>query len=336
MKIFNLILLLLVSNLAHSQIFTNSQGNGVFFTDKAKQLKLNTQVSEKSTEADIQFNFSPTFFSKIQKYKINKTLDKDTVNTLYTSYGFTGKIGVVNDKNLTEGIKNPSWILELGVVKGLDSINRAQFIRTGVAWGVSIKTQLDKDKVLYDFDQKVESNKDLLSYSLNTHFEFYPSWCDFISFGVTAGYINSTNYDDLDSFQKKPLSYEDENITSIVSSPVGKIGNSKRVNNGYYSLSIPTSIFSQGAYNSRILDKLVYTPYIHQQFGDNDVKNIGMMLSVTNQVANSKNMTSLFDSSFNFGVDWIHEDNWSKPVWFFGGVFALNELVKKYKAKIQE
>jgi len=322
-------------NCLNSQVFTNSAGNGIFYTEKAKQFKTETKVSKKSTE----FNFQFTTPAKIPKpIKYFKKTGIDTVYTVETSYGWLFKLGMVNDQNFTEGIKNPGFNLEVGFLKGLDSINRKELRIWGYSWGIRGKLQYDNKKVLYDPIMQKRSNEYPYELSINTHFECYISNLDALAFGLTFGYVNSTNYNDLDSFQELPIEFQDSNIASI-GDQAGKIGMLEPTNNLYLSFAMPIFPFKKTALNDKnkklsrnIIEKIALTPFIHYLFLDSNVLNPGLSISLVNQALNSSRYEALFDSGFSFGVDWSRKDGkWTSPVYFIGGTLSIDGIIKDLK-----
>ncbi|MBU2902614.1 hypothetical protein [Maribacter dokdonensis] len=340
MKKIILITIIITSNIGFSQVFTNSSGEGVFFTEKAKQFKAESKVSKKTTEVNLQLN-SLLRIKPPTKYYIPDDAgnDNDEFSTVKTSWGWLLKLGVVNNENFTKEIKNPSFNLELGFLKGLDSLNRKILRKFAYSGGISAKLQYDNKKILYDSITQLKNNEYPYTFSLNGHAELYHSSLDAIGLGMTFGYVNTTNYADLTSFQDLPIDFLDANIASIPNQENGKIGNLNRVNNLYVSFAMPTFPFRKNSPDTKskpliktISERMALTPYIHYTFLDSDILNYGFSLSLVNHALNNSKFEPLFDSGFNLGVDWVQKDGkGSSPIYFVGGTLSIDGLIKTEK-----
>ncbi|WP_400078774.1 hypothetical protein [Winogradskyella sp. R77965] len=334
MKRVAIIVLVFISHFSFAQVFTNSSGNGIFYTEKAKQFKAETKVSKKTTEVNFQLNSLLKLKKPIKYYK---KVGDNKIYTVKTSFGWSLKLGMTNTDNITDKIKNPGLNIELGVLKGLDSINRNELRTWGYSWGVSSKLQYDNKKVLYNTIDQSISNEYPYTFSINSHFEFYLANFDAIAVGVTFGYINSTNYSSLKSFQELPIEFMDENIASL-GDEIGKIGSLKRTNNLYFSFAFPIFPFEQVESKSRakslsksVLEKVALTPYVHYSFLDSNILNPGISLSLVNHALNNSSFEPLFDSGFSIGIDWIRDsDDWSKPIFFLGGTLSIDGIIKSF------
>ncbi|WP_116769153.1 hypothetical protein [Maribacter litoralis] len=333
MKKVTFLTLIFFSQFSFSQVFTNSSGNGIFYTEKAKQFKAETKVSKKTTEVNFQLNSLLNFKDPIKYYKRK---GKDTIYTVKTSFGWLLKLGMTSSDNFTQKIKNPGFNIELGILKGLDSINRNELRTWGYSWGLSTKLQYDNKKVLYDISNQSISYEYPYTFSVNSHFEFYLANIDAIGIGLTFGYVNSTNYSSLKSFQNIPIEFIDNNIASI-GDEVGKIGSLKRTNNLYISFAFPVFPFEKPNSKSKelsrnILERIALTPYLHYLFLDSNTLNPGISVSLVNHALNNSSFEPLFDSGFSIGIDWIRNDgDWSTPIFFLGGTLSIDGIIESIK-----
>jgi hypothetical protein len=343
--IYLLIIFLLISKITIGQVFTNSAGKGVFYTEKAKQFKLETKSSAKSTKFDIQYNgiFSrssginySTSFYKLKD--IDKDGVKDTVQTVQTSYGWLLKFGLEKETSLAESLGHPGVNFELGFIKSVDSLSQNDLInKIGTfSYGISFKGKYDNRKELYNQTTKVFSTEHPYSFSLDGHLELFFKEINWLTVGISGGYINQSNYGDLTSFQiinSKVII--DDNITSIPSKIDGKIGELSRQNIMYFSFSSPIFPFrskqSKTIFNT-IGEKLAITPFYYGTFSDLRTDNIGVSLSLTNNPFRNDKYSVLFDGAFSLGVDWTKKNKiWGEPIFFIAGTLSIDGIIKSIK-----
>lgn len=322
-RLFILCLSILTFN-SYSQIFKNSSGEGVFFTEKAKQLSVETEFSKKTSSASLQLN------SPLKSIKYHKK-DNDTIFTLQTSYSILTKLDLVNTQSITKGLENPEVSFKLGLIKTIDSLNTSIFVKPAISWGASTKITYNNKKVLYDTINKVKSTKHPYSFSLDFNAEIYPKKVNCIAIGIVAGYKNTNNYDDLDSFQNLPLDYLDNNISYIKDSEDGKIGDFKTLNNYYLGISIPYFPFEFKKSSNlfgKVMKRVAIVPYYRNTFGDSNISNWGASFSFVDIGLRNESFSALFNSGFSIGLDWVKKGDKTTSNIFIGGKFSIDGIIK--------
>ena len=325
MKKAFLCIVFLNTSVLFSQIFKNSNGEGVFFTEKAKQLSVETEFSKKTSSASLQLN-SP--LKSIKYYKLNS---KDSIFTVQTSHSILTQLDLVNTQSITKGLVNPEVSFKLGIIKTIDSLNTSEFVKPAISWGASTKITYNNKKVLYDTINKMKSIKHPYSFSLDLNAEIYPKRVNFLAIGFVAGYKNTNNYDDLDSFQDLPLDYSDNNISSIKDSEDGKIGDFKTLNNYYIGVSAPFFPFKfKNSSNlfGKVVERVAIVPYYRNTFGDSSISNWGASFSFVDIGLRNESFSALFNSGFSIGVDWIRKQGKTSSGVFIGGKFSIDGIIK--------
>lgn len=342
---FSVLLLLLFVTNVFSQVFTNSAGNGVFYTEKAKQFKLETKASAKSTKFDVQYNgiFKSGDIEQSTSFYKMKDIDgdgiKDTVSTVQKSYGWLLKLGLEKETSLVQSLSHPALNFELGFIRSVDSLSQNDLVgKIGTySYGLSLKGRYDNRKELYNQNTQVFTTEHPYSFSINGHLELFFRKKDWVSLGFSAGYINQSNYNDLTSYQLVDDDViSDANVISIPSKIDGKIGDLVRQNNFYFSVSSPIFPFKskkdKNLFNS-ITEKIAFVPFYYGTYNDVRTDNAGILLSLVNNPFNNDTYSVLFDSALNIGVDYTKKNNvWGDPVFFIAGTLSIDGIIKSVKA----
>ncbi|WP_417799510.1 hypothetical protein [Tenacibaculum sp.] len=346
MKKALLCIVFLNTSVLFSQIFKNSNGEGVFFTEKAKQFGIDTEFSKKTTSLNFQLNSPLSFWLKkgasIKYYngfkKTNKDEERDSVKvfTLQTSFSLLTEINLVNTQTITKGLVNPEVGIKLGIIKTIDSLNRNELSTLAWSGGITSSIKYDNKKVFYDTISNVKTTKYPYTYSIDLNAEFYFKNLKFMALGTVVGYNNSTNYADLKAFQDLPFEFMDSNIAIIGEDEDGRVGSYNRKGNFYLGLSAPIFPFKlikeETTVASKILERVVLTPYIHKTFRDSDILNIGASISLVDVALNNNSFTELFNTGFSVGFDWVKKENkWSSLNVFIGGKLSIDGLIKHFK-----
>ncbi|WP_298238393.1 hypothetical protein [uncultured Algibacter sp.] len=340
-----LLLVILLTNYSFGQVFKNSSGKGIFFTEKAKQFTVETTASEKTTKFDFKFNtllnkkgkdWSTSYYKLADLNNDGKKEDTERLKTVQTSVGLTFKLGIENETSLVNNLNHPAISFQFGIIKSVDSLNQNNFASGApipFSFGLTVSGKYDNKKTLYDTNSETFSTEHPYSFSVDGHTELFFRNINWFTLGFTGGFVNTTNYGDLTSFQLIDSEVIiDNNITSLSSKPDGKIGDLDRVNNFYFSASLPLFPFSKKETRNianSVIEKIGFTPFYYGTFGDSKTDNAGCLISFVNKSFRNNEYSSLFDGSFNFGVDWAKKSgNWGKPVYFIGGTLSIDGIIK--------
>lgn len=345
MKTVFLLILICIGSYSYSQVLSNSNGDGILYIEKAKQFKIDSKISEKSTQFSTQFSWgmfnslSVLFYIENDDDKVFKAdslLSKDE-ETLSTSYGMYTNLKVTNENNFLQKLENPSFEFELGFLKGIDKINTDKLIVSGLGFSASVAYKYDNKRIFYNTNDKSFTTKYPSTFSasgkLNNFHKFY-------ILSLTTTFKNTNNYNDLDAFQDLASTpYVDENIFQIADKVNGKIGDYKRVNQLLFSFApsffSPYKISEANETNlKKIGARSAITPYYYGSFTSNPKHMVGICYALMDKPYGTTYFSELFSSGFSIGVDWTHKGgNWGKPHWYLNGSISLDGSVKHKKSK---
>jgi len=325
------ILLIFLSPCCYGQyIMQDSRGKDVLEYYKTGALQATFVPSQISTQLNYNFPVSRSFFYILENG------NKDTVRTIASSVAFSlvGKVagtGSTEGKpfNVNTGLKRPSFRLELGLQRNIDTFFNVSKIPKGNKFthtvGFNIYGEYQNVN-FYDTISSLQSNKRPFNYGLHTHITWYRTrgfrtiaW----AFSLSADYSKTYNQDALIPYQENGRgTFIDPNVISV-GEVVGQIGSFAKKNAFRLRASFPIFL---GPYVN-------VTPYasVYGYGGLQENWMPGIAFNFLNGSPVAKSTT--IAQGFGFGIDWVKSKaKWSSPYYSLYGSLNLDLMHKKLLA----